>query len=355
MTVISTTIASTLGNEIITWVTLGINCLILISNAILDIYRKWRDRDKDIKKNESVDSVKNDEDSESSEKKTGESEEMILKPIAQTGEYQVRAKGNNIYSDLSNIVTLHSTVSEITRLSDLIPNPDEFGILEFMRNEKMTATKKTAMGDFLDSILGSEALDIESFVPMDIEYIFNYSGDKSVSPIVKAFLKRVNRSQAVEYPLTVGDMSYLSSIIRARFLTKWKRLWETVTRDFDYLAPFDIHFTDETKKDRSYGKNTHTYSDEGENRDYNFGFNDSGVDGTPSSRGTSVGSGTNGDEFERNAERLRETVRQGNIGNITKQQLVEEQRELLQFQFFDIVFKDLDTVLTSHLYQVKTS
>ena len=58
MTAASTVTATALGNEIITYVTLGINVLILISNALLDVYRKWRDRDKDLKEEENHDSRK---------------------------------------------------------------------------------------------------------------------------------------------------------------------------------------------------------------------------------------------------------------------------------------------------------
>ena len=62
MTATSTITAAALGNEIITWVTLGINVLILISNALLDIYRKWRDRDNDkkSKENSEKDETKNE-------------------------------------------------------------------------------------------------------------------------------------------------------------------------------------------------------------------------------------------------------------------------------------------------------
>lgn len=55
MAAASTTAAATLGSEIITWVTLGINVMVLISNALLDIYRKWRDRDSDKKSKEETD------------------------------------------------------------------------------------------------------------------------------------------------------------------------------------------------------------------------------------------------------------------------------------------------------------
>ena len=49
MTAVSTITATEVGNSVIMWVALGINVLTLVSNACLDIYRKWRDRDADKK------------------------------------------------------------------------------------------------------------------------------------------------------------------------------------------------------------------------------------------------------------------------------------------------------------------
>lgn len=46
----------------------------------------------------------------------------------------------------------------------------------------------------------------------------------------------------------------------------------------------------------------------------------------------------------------RNTVRTGNIGNRSNQQLINEQREMLKWQFFDVVYKDLDSVLTRSKY-----
>lgn len=49
----------TSGNKVLAWVTIIINALVLVSNALLDIYRKWRDRDSDKK----VKNMKSDHDS----------------------------------------------------------------------------------------------------------------------------------------------------------------------------------------------------------------------------------------------------------------------------------------------------
>ena len=41
--------ASAVGDTVTQWGTLGINIAILVTNCAITIYRKWRDRDKDLK------------------------------------------------------------------------------------------------------------------------------------------------------------------------------------------------------------------------------------------------------------------------------------------------------------------
>ena len=43
-------VASAAGSTVMQWVTLGINIAVLVTNCAISIYRKWRDRDKDLKK-----------------------------------------------------------------------------------------------------------------------------------------------------------------------------------------------------------------------------------------------------------------------------------------------------------------
>lgn len=42
--------ASATGDNVMQWVMLGVNIVVLLSNTALSIYRKWRDRDKDTSK-----------------------------------------------------------------------------------------------------------------------------------------------------------------------------------------------------------------------------------------------------------------------------------------------------------------
>lgn len=68
--------------------------------------------------------------------------------------------------------------------------------------------------------------------------------------------------------------------------------------------------------------------------------------------GSNVLSGThNTDEtYERTNPTTRSITRNGNIGNLTRQELIAKQRELLQWQFLDVVFDDLDKVLSCGAY-----
>lgn len=42
--------ASATGDNVMQWVMLGVNIVVLLSNTALSIYRKWRDKDKDTAK-----------------------------------------------------------------------------------------------------------------------------------------------------------------------------------------------------------------------------------------------------------------------------------------------------------------
>lgn len=51
--------ASAAGDTVMQWVTLGINVAVLITNCAISIYRKWRDRDKDLREEKDEESGDN--------------------------------------------------------------------------------------------------------------------------------------------------------------------------------------------------------------------------------------------------------------------------------------------------------
>ena len=63
-----------------------------------------------------------------------------------------------------------------------------------------------------------------------------------------------------------------------------------------------------------------------------------------------TGSRDNNETYHRSNPTTRELTRQGNIGNTTRQELIAQQREMLQWQFWNVVFDDVDTVLTRGMF-----
>lgn len=62
------------------------------------------------------------------------------------------------------------------------------------------------------------------------------------------------------------------------------------------------------------------------------------------------GSRDNTETYHRSNPTTRELTRKGNIGNTTRQELIAQQREMLQWQFWNVVFDDVDTVITRGMF-----
>ena len=71
-----------------------------------------------------------------------------------------------------------------------------------------------------------------------------------------------------------------------------------------------------------------------------FGFNTTSEDGVPNSKNTNKTT-TTGD-YEKNKKHL---TRSGNIGVTTSQQMLESELKLRQYQFYQYVFKCVDSIM----------
>lgn len=229
--------------------------------------------------------------------------------------------------------------------------------------------------NFTDSML-PPLLNVVKF-DMSVEYM-SRSGTKAISTLVENLLQ--------EYPLRhvineyTGDSFYMISsqaqtnilkTLEARFKTKWQKLYETITAEYDALNPYDMTINEETtdtltssgtnlsnKVDTGTKSSNETVS--GERDDSLYGFNSPQSVPTDESQ-TSSESTVNDEvsnnstietsnEYTRSNPTTRELTRKGNIGNITKQELLEKERDVWQWQIWDVIFKDLDSVLTRSKY-----
>lgn len=212
---------------------------------------------------------------------------------------------------------------------------------------------------------------------LDIAYFGNHSGGKFCAPLVKLL---INDDGVVPDAARIT----LAKILISKYLNNWNRLWETNVavyspiHNYDMYEERDLATTDDnvettdgelsrtgteglthglvesTQHGRTednvnykYGLNTTVYqqnrSDENVSTEGGTTVTtDSGTDTTTrnlvDSTDQTVTEDNEGTEHE-------ETHRYGNIGVTTTQKLIQEERNLWLWNFFDEVFNDLDKEL----------
>lgn len=235
---------------------------------------------------------------------------------------------------------------------------------------------------------------------MDNWYFDAHSGDRFCTRIIT---KRVGGDNS----LSPSDRALISTLVYARFRTQWGYLWATMNPTYDPLTNYQMQETmegtenstrtpDLTKGDtgtvQTTGqdkrtpelsrKGTGTVKDEGSatnnNQNNLWGFNSSTSvpsdmsDGTATNdntttrdlteteTGTDTTDRTNTDTYNRNYTETgtdttagtssRKLTRTGNIGTNTFQNLLQQERNIWMYDFFEQIFKDVDSVLTIPIY-----
>lgn len=195
---------------------------------------------------------------------------------------------------------------------------------------------------------------------MDVLYFDTHSGERFSSKIIT---KRVSDDGS----LSSANRQVISTLVYAMFRNQWGRLWETMNPNYEPLTNYNM--TEDETGNNTYTrtpnitrKHTGTNNDEGSstlNTQNNlWGFNSessipsdmqdgtntanitSTRDLTDTETGTDVTAGDN----------TRKLTRTGNIGTNTFQNLLQQERNLWMYNFFEQVFKDVDSVLTIPIY-----
>lgn len=261
---------------------------------------------------------------------------------------------------------------KIQRLNDLYREPFTYGILyDMFVDEKF------------DDIFVRLGIDEDSAHALDVEYIYNISGLKTVSTLICGLLNEFiidDTNDFVEYKgdrityekfITEIDKKIIRTIIYNKFFLKWKELIDTLFIDYDVTNPYHMNVDDNVKFDSSVNnKKENTYTSNGSNNGNTsqngsgsngiYGFNSiNSVNADDYNDNSSVeesythdrtDSGNESDTSVKDSTTNRRISRTGNIGNRSVTELIEERREMLKYQIFDIIFSDLDSVLTRSKY-----
>ena len=189
--------------------------------------------------------------------------------------------------------------------------------------------------------------DVISSVELNLEYFGNISGSKGISPLVSKML--------TDGILEDSSRQSLALLISSKFKVNWMRLWNAEVAVYDPVHNYDMHeegtrtgnnrnesqSTDETHHGRS---NTSRYS--------HYGFNSQSSN--PSDEDVTTEGGTT--NLNRNGSvdyTINEGTtlhRYGNIGVTTNQQMIEAERSIRMWNYFNSVYKDIDSVLAIRIY-----
>ena len=221
---------------------------------------------------------------------------------------------------------------------------------------------KTGSGifDALEELGAMPWSDVAESDTLDLEYFGNHSGAKFVSPVVMQMVD----PDTLE--LLDSDRVILARIIWTKFAEPWSRLWETNVVAYNPIHNYNMTDTRELTRDedeqsddtRNSVDTTETENKSGD-EDFVYGMNSSqDGDGRRDTRSqseqkggnTSVNVSTNEATRKKGTEESETTTRSGNIGVTTTQAMLKSERELWMWNFFDQVYKDIDSVLSLPIY-----
>ena len=212
--------------------------------------------------------------------------------------------------------------------------------------------------DALDDIANLPWEGVVSSSTLNLEYFGNHSGAKFPAPLVMQLLSD-------DGTLTDTNRGKLASVIWSKFKEPWTRLWQTNVVDYDPTHNYDIsehrnlvREDESSDSGDSTGSETTTHGLVNTTDGSNYGFNTSDDAPKPVSKIVSTDSGTTSNSGQRNTDNTNASGRSevevthkgGNVGTSSYQQMIESERRLWMWNFFEQVYKDIDSVLSLPIY-----
>lgn len=231
-----------------------------------------------------------------------------------------------------------------------------------------------------------------SLVELDQIYFGVHSGEKIASTLLCKFVGDSSE-------ISTSDSIVVANMLSSYYHTKWLKLFNTMTVEYSPISNYDMteveHSTDSNTRDGSIRtsisedstisgseKITKSGSDieKVENvrkvdaSDGVYGYNSSESSPSATSSGTESTTDTktitpgvvdehtkeSSDKMESSKDDVisdsvikdgdRTLTRKGNIGVTSSQQLLESERELWMWDYFSVIFSDLDKILTLSIY-----
>lgn len=188
---------------------------------------------------------------------------------------------------------------------------------------------------------------------LDSDYYVGHSADKYISPLHQKFLDRISEE------VSKNDIvETLTKLIYNRFGEKWNKIYSALMTEYNPLENYsmeevrtpDLTFedTENVNTDITTERETHAENQyKGFNTDDPVTINKTDGDETTTTTGASANNETSKTSTHTGTETL---TRAGNIGVTTSQQMLESEFKVRQYDFYEMIYNDIDSILCLSIY-----
>lgn len=275
------------------------------------------------------------------------------------------------------------------KVKDLFPNPFRKGVLGYI------TSNISDIGTLIDSIFTyfqGNTRDPDYIKYSDL-YFNSLYGERKLSSLSVMLLDKTVEEEyhaeiytidtpgnfvlsdgkfVVTYKIIEDFISKtLINIISNKYYNKWNKVFETYKLDYEVLSPYNMSITDNTedtmtsndkfntsRDNRQEGTENSTNNDTTQSNVYAYNSvtaspnenstTDTSLNSTTTQNNTTTGNDNR--DYTRDNSIKKTITRKGNIGNTLPQEMIERQRKLLDTLLYDIIFKDIATVISRDRY-----
>lgn len=194
---------------------------------------------------------------------------------------------------------------------------------------------------------------------LDIIYHGSRSGNKIIGSLIENYLD--NNTVSDDNKIIIAQAIYTI------YIKNWNALYKTLSLEYNPIENYSMTETENVQDTHkgtleSNGNNTNTYTettlvnDTSNNQLWGFNSTDS-VNSDKQTGDTTRDVESTMDNTHKNTDRETKDItsdrtlkRSGNIGVTTSQQMIESERQLWLWNFFESVFSDIDKILVLKIY-----
>lgn len=275
------------------------------------------------------------------------------------------------------------------KVKDLFPNPFRKGVLGYI------TSNISDIGTLIDSIFTYFQGNTRNpdYIKYSDLYFNSLYGERKLSSLSAMLLDKTVEEEyhagiytidtpgnfvlsdgkfVVTYKIIEDFISKtLINIISNKYYNKWNKVFETYKLDYEVLSPYNISITDNTedtmtsndkfntsRDNRQEGTENSTNNDNTQSNVYAYNSvtaspnenstTDTSLNSTTTQNNTTTGNDNR--DYTRDNSIKKTITRKGNIGNTLPQEMIERQRKLLDTLLYDIIFKDIATVISRERY-----